>query len=71
MGTSTGAKIAMSRLRIPRAMRTRLMTLLASFHASTSWPRARYPWKTGMSAALSAPATTSWKIASGMRKAAK
>ena len=25
----------------------------------------------GMSAALSAPATTSWKIASGMRKAAK
>jgi hypothetical protein len=41
IGTSTGAKIAMSKLRIPSAIRTRLMTLLASFHASTSCPLAR------------------------------
>jgi hypothetical protein len=71
IGTKTGAKIAITRLSPASAISTRLMTLLASCHASRSCPRARYPAKTGISAALSAPATTSWKIASGIRKAAK
>jgi hypothetical protein len=41
IGTKIGAKMAMIRLRTARAMRTRLITLLASSHASRSWPRAR------------------------------
>ena len=41
IGTRTGAKIAISRLRAASAMSTRLMTLLASCHASASSPRAR------------------------------
>ena len=41
IGTNTGAKIAISPLSTTSAMSTRLMTLLASFHASASSPRAR------------------------------
>ena len=41
MGTSTGAKIAISSDRPASAITTRLMMLLASRHASASWPRAR------------------------------
>ena len=63
--------MAISSDRPASAMTTRLMMLLASRQASASWPRARKLAKTGINAALSAPATTSWKMASGMRKAAK
>jgi hypothetical protein len=40
-GTRMGAKMAISRLSPASAMSTRLITLLASCHASASWPRAR------------------------------
>jgi hypothetical protein len=41
IGTKIGAKIAITRLNPASAMRTRLMTLLASCQASWSCPRAR------------------------------
>ena len=40
-GTTIGAKMAISRLRAPRAISTKLMTLLARRHASASSWRAR------------------------------
>ena len=41
IGTRTGARIAIRRLSAVKAIITRLITLLASFHASASCPRAR------------------------------
>ena len=41
IGTKNGAKIAIRALITMSAIRTRLMTLLASFQASSSSPRAR------------------------------
>ena len=70
-GTRTGAAIATITARTSRAASIRVATVEATRQARASWPVASRPATTGMRAELRAPAATSWKMKSGIRKAAR
>ena len=71
MGTISGAKMATMTDAVKRTMSITLSTVDTTRHARSSSLRLNKPASTGIMAELNAPAATSWKIASGMRNAAK
>jgi len=71
MGTICGAKTATTTDRLKSTRSMTLSTVETTRHARVSSLRLNSPARTGIIAELNAPAATSWKIASGMRNAAK
>ena len=69
-GTRTGAATNASAPRTASARSIRFVTVDATRHARAVAPVARSPERIGIRADPSAPAATSWNIASGMRNAA-
>ena len=71
IGTITGAQIATMIENTTSSSSMKLSTVDTTRHARSSSLCVNRPASTGISAEPSAPAATSWKIASGRRKAAK
>jgi hypothetical protein len=71
IGTIWGAKTATSAANIARAISIMLSTVDTTRQARSSSLRLKRPASTGTMADESAPAATSWKMASGSLNAAK